>query len=146
MSVLITNYRGVDILFEPSTERFTYQFDIGGWSEKQSFAACKKSIDDFKKSNQKFEPFKVRNKMSGDVIIITGIRKDNRFVYDKGNSKEQISEYDEGVFIEYDKSHDSEYVKIKSLELEIDSIEKQIRSIHHSIKAKPLKELKNKYL
>jgi hypothetical protein len=146
MDVLIQNYRGIDILFNADNERFSYKFDLGGWSEKQSFAACKKSIDDFLKNNATFEPFVVREIRSGKTLKITGIRKDNRFVYDTGKSKEQISEYSEGGYIEYDEAQEKNYATIAVLELQIDEIKEQISEVRKLITGKSLKELKSKYV
>ena len=145
MNVLIQNYRGVDILFDADNERFSYTFDIGNWSQKQSFASCKKSIDDYIKNNSNFEPFIVRNLKSGKTLKITGIRKDNSFVYDLNNTKEKISEYSESDYIEYDESHEKQYVQIAVLELEIDKLEKDISDVRNTINGKTLKELKSKY-
>ena len=145
MNVLIQNYRGVDILFDADNERFSYTFDLGSWSQKQSFAACKKSIDDYIKNNLTFEPFVVRSLRSGKTLKITGIRKDNRFVYDLNNTKEQISEYNETDYIEYDESHEKQYVQVAVLELEIDKLQKEISDVKNTITGKTLKELKSKY-
>lgn len=147
MNVLIQNYRGVDILFDADNERFSYQFDLGSWNQKQSFAACKKSIDDYLKDNATFEPFVVREWQSGRCIKVVGIRKDNRFVYEKGNSKEQISEYDEKNYIEYDEAHEKQYATIAALEIEIDAIQEKISEVRKTITGKKnLKDLKSNYV
>jgi hypothetical protein len=145
MNVLIENYRGFDILFSPENERFTYDIDLGHWSEKQSFAACKKSIDDYIKNNQSFEPFLVRQKYIGDVIKIVGIRKDNKLVYESGKDKVQLSDYYEKDYIEYDEIDDSIYSQCAALELEISEIEKKIRELKNIHNRKTLTELKAKY-
>jgi hypothetical protein len=146
MNVLIQNYRSIDILFNSDNERFSYQFDLGNCTEKQSFAVCKKSIDEFFKNNATFEPFIVREIRSGKNLKITGIRKDNRFVYDTGTSKEQISEYSEGSYIEYDEAQEKHYATIAVLELQIDKIQEQISDVRKLIIGKSLKELKLKYI
>ena len=145
MQVLIENYRGFDILFSPENERFTYAIDLGHWSEKQSFAACKKSIDDYIKNNQSFEPFLVRKKYNGDVIKIVGIRKDNRLVYESGKDKVQLNDNAERDYIEYDERDDSIYSQCAALELEISEIENKIRELKNSHNRKTLTELKAKY-
>ena len=142
MSVLIEKYRGVEIVFSPENERFSYSFDLGSWNEKQSYASCKKSIDDYFKNNETFKPFKVRNISSGKVVEITGIRKDGRFVYDTNGKKEQMSEYYENDYIELDESHESIYAQIAALECEIDNVRKKISAARNKVTGKTLKEIK----
>lgn len=146
MSVLIQNYRGVDILFDADNERFSYKFDLGNWTQKQSFASCKKSIDDFLKANATFEPFVVREIRSGKCLKIVGIRKDNRFVYEKGNDRGQLSEYEERCYIEYDEAHENKYATVAILELEIDKLNDKISDVIKTIIGKNLKDLKSNYL
>ena len=142
MSVLIEKYRGVEILFDPSNERFSYSFDLGSWHEKQSYASCKKSIDDYFRNNETFAPFKVRNISSGRILEVVGIRKDGRFVYDINGKKEQMSEYNEKDYIELDESHESVYAEIAALECEIDNVRKKISKAKNKITGKTLKEIK----
>ena len=57
MNIEITNYRGYAISF--NTEKETFLSDIGNdGSEKKSFAATKKAIDEYIKDNQVFVPSK----------------------------------------------------------------------------------------
>ncbi len=146
MNVKIETYRGIEISFDTGAERFSYSFDTGHWNEKQSYAACKKSIDDYFKNNQNFVPFKVRHKYTGEVIEIIGIRKDNLFLSIEKGKKEQVSKYHESNYIEYNESDEQHYARIAVLELEIDKIEKSISVIRQGIAGKTLDEIKSKYI
>jgi len=145
MKVKIKNYRGFDILFSEENERFTYDIDLENLIEKQSFAACKKSIDDYIKKNQSFEPFFVRQRDNGSVIKIVGIRKDNRLVYESGKDKVALYDNHERDYIEYDESDDSIYSKCAALVSEIESINIKISGLKNSINRKTLAHLKSKY-
>ena len=147
MNVLIENYRGIEIIFNNETERFSFTIDTGSWREKQSYAACKKNIDDYLKANATFEPFYVRNKGTGDKIKIIGIRKDNRFIKQLPNGgNDQISEYDEKDYIDFKESDETYYATIAILELERDAIWTKIKEQRSLITGTTLKEMKSKYI
>lgn len=146
MVVLIENYRGVDILFDSDNERFTYSYDVGNQSEKQTFSSCKKSIDDYYKNNSSFQPFLVRCKSTGNVLKIVGIRKDNRLVSEVDGYRSQVSDWDESYYIEFDESHNEKYLEIELLKKEIKDLEEKILKTKKTITGKSLKELKQKYL
>jgi len=95
--ILIENYRGFDIEFETSNERFQCVCTEEDTKESASFAAIKKFVDDYKKSNQDFKPFWIEptptDYYKDKALKVVGIRKDNRFVAeDKDGNKEQISD------------------------------------------------------
>ena len=95
MAILIQNYRGFDINFNPDTERFSFELDNSSWFEKQSFSACKQKIDEFIKESSKFEPFEVQtlnNSYHGNKKLkIIALRKDGRFVGQDENGKKNKS-------------------------------------------------------
>ena len=67
--------------------------------ESNSFAAVKKFIDDYKKSNQDFKPFWIEpipdDGWTRKTLKVIGIRKDGRFVAEnEKGEKEQVSDSD----------------------------------------------------
>jgi hypothetical protein len=96
--ILIENYRGFDIMFDTNYEKFQCIITDENSKESVSFAAMKKFIDDYKKENQLFKPFWVEpipGSYKVDKLKIIGIRKDERFVAEKGNGEKiQISDYE----------------------------------------------------
>lgn len=83
MKIVIENYRGWEIYFDTQKETFyavLSEFDVD--KTKQSFAAIKKSIDDYIKENVNFKPFKAIVGGWGGYTIkeFVGIRKDLRFI------------------------------------------------------------------
>jgi hypothetical protein len=128
MDFPIGTYRGYEITFDSENERFTYNLDPTSWREKQSYAACKKHIDDYLKAN-------------------ASIRKDNRFIYenDKGE-KDQLSDYNETDYILYQDEHESNYAQIAVYELEIDSLRNKIKEEHKKVNGTTLRDVKPKYI
>ena len=146
MNVFIEKYRGVEIIFNTENERFSFSFDEGTWREKQSYAACKKNIDDYFKANQNFKPFQVRRYNDGSQLNIVGIRKDNRFICYKNGKNEQVSEYEEQYYIEVNPEHDAIYAEIAKLEKEAKGIENKISELRKTITGKTLKEIKTEII
>ncbi|HEY5588568.1 MAG TPA: hypothetical protein VIK86_06400 [Candidatus Paceibacterota bacterium] len=97
-NILIENYREFDIEFSTNSEKFQCICTEEDTKESISFSAVKKFIDEYKKTNQNFNPFWVEplpRSYKNDKIKIIGVRKDGRFIYEdlKGN-KNQLSDYD----------------------------------------------------
>lgn len=145
MEITIEKYRGFEIIFDTDNEKFTYSTDGIGWNEKQSYSACKKSIDDYLKNNHDFKPFHIRHKRCGQLLEIVGIRKDGRFIYEKEGKKEQLSSYSESDYIIYDKEDDIIYLTIEGLEKQIDVLNASIKLELGKVKGESLKDAK-KYL
>jgi hypothetical protein len=131
-NIKIETYRGIEIFFSTYDEKFTFAFDTTKQNEKQSFAACKKAIDDFIKQNEQFEPFKICTKTE-NILEIVSIRKDKIFVDSKGN---RLSEYDERNYVIYDESFEANFKKQKEI------IEK--RDLHYNKCNEELSELQVK--
>lgn len=147
MNTLIEEYRGIDIIFNTDTERFSFDIDEGSWNEKQSFAACKKNIDDYLKANAVFKPFKIRYKQNGDsILLVVGIRKDNRFIVERNGKKEQFSEYSEKDYILFDEKDNIIYSQITELEKQRCDLQKEVSKLYDFIDTITLKELKPKYI
>jgi len=91
-------------------------------------------------------PFFVRNIDSGKCIKIVGIRKDNRLIYEEGENKAQLSEYDEKNYIEYDEEHEKDYAKVALFQLEINKLKDKIYNVRKNITGYDLKALKSQYL
>ena len=98
--ILIDNYRGFDIEFETINEKFQCIITDELVKESISFAAVKKFIDEYKKTNQDFKPFYVESTPSNYTykdhkkIKIIGVRKDGRFIAEDLNGNNiQISDY-----------------------------------------------------
>lgn len=128
MNVTIETYRGFEIIFNTESERFSFSIDEGSWMEKQSYAACKKNIDDYLKANMDFKPFFARNINGGNTIEIVGIRKDGRFIKKcKDGKLEQLSDYYIKDYILLEEKNEINFATIASLELQIEEIEKKIK-------------------
>lgn len=145
MNVPIETYRGFEIQFDKNSEKFTYSIDDSDWQSKQSYSACKKSIDDYLKNNSNFKPFVVRDKDSGNTIEIIGIRKDGRFIYEKDGKKEQVGEYSENSYILYNEKDSIIYSTIKELEKQVDELRTKIKNEKEKIQGETLRAVK-KYL
>lgn len=105
-NILIENYRGFDIVFNPTQEKFQCIVTDENAKESTSFAAVKKFIDDYKKDNQEFSPFYVVS-MPGRTSgkgrkrwKVVGVRKDGRFIAEgEDGVRTQISDYDLGSYM-----------------------------------------------
>lgn len=146
MAIKIEDYRGFEIQFEPQTERFTYSTDGSSWSQKQSYSACKKAIDDYLKDNANFKAFKIRHRDYNNVHTVIGMRKDNRFIIvDEKGKKDQISEYNESDFILYNEEDEKHYAQIALYELEEDELRKKKKDERAKVSNVTLKSVKNNY-
>jgi hypothetical protein len=95
-TIFIENYRGKDIFYSPSKEKF--YADIDQAKEKNGIHLVRKDIDEYIKENMSFKPFVAFNDLSFDpqfnepkISTIIGIRKDKALQCDGGS---QISNYD----------------------------------------------------
>ncbi len=150
MEILIQNYRGFDIKFNPEYEQFSCDIDTVRWSTKQSFASAKRWIDEYCKENQNFEPFEVMQLPTmldeGRKLKIIGIRKDERFITeDKVGKRGQLSEYDEERYFLIVPENEQYLVNMASLMVEKDRIENKIKEESKKMKRTTVKELKSKY-
>lgn len=152
MITKIETYRGYEISFDTDNE--TFLSDIGNdGTEKKSYAATKKAIDDYIKENATFVPF--------DVVCnywtnprhcrITGIRKDGRFNHESNGKKEQFSEYEEKVTYLLEDWNEFDRTELNDLLEKARLIDEQISEIKEKeaafISTKPtLKDIKSKYL
>lgn len=142
MNVKIETYRGIEITFNTSAERFSFSFSDEKYGEKQSYSACKKAIDDYLKDNQNFKPFFAEHKQWGDVIKIIGIRKDNRFIIETNGKKEQLSEYNEKDYIEVLESNKPIRESINKIRKQEAELSKQRSDLYETITGKTLKQIK----
>ena len=100
--ILIETYRGFDIEFDTNCEKFQCICTEENVKESTSFAAVKKYVDDYKKTNQDFKPFWVETaperypeRYKSCKLKVIGIRKDGRFVAENSKGEKiQISDYD----------------------------------------------------
>jgi len=160
MKSYIETYRRFPIHFNTDTEAFECAAkETANWrnddavKSSKSYSAIKKFIDEFIKDNSTFEPFKVRKSPSYNYstnypneMKIVGIRKDNRFIYEKANGeKDQISEYDEEKYVLFNPEDDALYAKIAFLELRVDEARKKLEEAKGLVKGETLKQLKSKY-
>ena len=132
MQILIENYRGTEIFFSTSDEKFTYSFEPFDSRSKLSFAACKKAIDDFIKENDKFIPFDARSISSGNLEgKIIGKRKDGKYILENLKGR-KIVLYDyacSDAYIEY-KKEDNKIFETRDLMLaRIDEIRSEIAAL-----------------
>jgi hypothetical protein len=147
MNVKIEDYRGFEIIFNTETERFSFTLDEGHWAEKQTYAVCKKNIDDYLKANIEFKPFKVRSFTQNNISTIIGIRKDNRFIIlDESGRKDQISEYDEKNYIIYDEKDNAVYDVIRDIHKQEQVLREKISEQFSKIDTPSLSDVKDKYI
>lgn len=107
--VLIEVYRNFEISFNKQDATFSAWSDYNDTEfGNKSFKAIKKGVDDYIKKNESFKPFKIV-KVFGyrgvnidrleETILISGIRKDNKFTYvDEEGKKKILSDYNEKKF------------------------------------------------
>ncbi len=152
MNVLIENYRGWEISFNPDEETFICASNVEDKQEKKkSFASCKKSVDDFIKENSVFKPVTIIGDVNkykgGDIITLTGIRKDKRFTYlDSKGVQKQLFEYDEKCYVIYDsEKHDKIISERNILKKQIAEIECKKQKLDKTFTGIPLSEIKAKY-
>lgn len=146
MNTLIENYRGFDIIFNSDNERFSFSLDEGNYTEKQSYAACKKNIDTYLKDNLNFEPFFCRHTLSNEIIEIVGIRKDGGFTFiNTDGAKSKLRSYCESDYILLEKDDDIISINIKNMKNEIIKIESDIRDQIKLLKGVSLESIKSKY-
>jgi hypothetical protein len=144
MKALIENYRGFEIFFDTEKERFTYSLD-DKWHGKQSYPAVRKAIDDYRKENSGFKPFKIK-KIEGKEYDVVGIRKDGAYVVERNGIREQLSKYDEGEFYVYLPEDESIYANYAMLGAEIDTLRKKRDLLKNDIQGEQLKHYKRKFL
>lgn len=128
--VTIENYRGFDIEFETSSEKFQCIITEDNTKQSISFSAIKKFIDEYIKENNEFKPFKIikhpnENWGREGIINVIGIRKDGRFVIQlEGGKKEQLPEYDESKYILFNEKAVQYIKEINSLKAHLDAYQK----------------------
>lgn len=143
MEVKIENYRGWDISFNSEKETFFVESDE--WDqkkEKRSFAACKTFVDEYLKANSEFKPIRIQHKTEGTEILLTGIRKDMRFVYEEKGEKKQLSDYYEDRYIVFSADNLPIFEEIKTWKKAIADGHKQVDRLEASIQGKSLPQFK----
>lgn len=153
MRTLIETYRDWDIYFDPANESFTTVSDVFDEQKtKPSFSNLKKWIDEYIKSNLKFEPVWIEKKEynginnSGNKLKLVGIRKDGRFTYE--NSKgdiSQLSEYDEKYYIVSNSNNDDIRSQLADIHLQILNLNRKKSDLQRKIEGEPLSVIKEKY-
>ena len=152
MRVLIENYRGWEIFFDTDKEIFYSASDeYDSAMTKKSFAASKKSIDDFIKENTNFKPFWVEKfgymSRSWDKIKIIGVRKDGNFVYlDKKEKPAVVSKYDENDYILVKEENTPVFEKLCSFSAQIEELKAQSTEVEKQVIRETLKSIKHKYV
>lgn len=142
MEVSIEKYRGWEISFD--TERESFFVESDQWdqrNEKRSFAACKTFVDEYLKANNTFKPLRVQHKVDGSELLLTGMRKDGRFTYEKNGKKEQLSDYDLSSYIKYNPDNDPKFEAIKKWQQDIGECHAAIKEIREGITGESLKEI-----
>jgi hypothetical protein len=101
MLVTIETYRGIDIEFETSSEKFQCLIDEVSNKQSDAYSTIKKYIDEYLRNNHDFKPFKVFKYSSRfsdnnniEIYGIVGIRKDGDYIILRNGKKERLSNYD----------------------------------------------------
>lgn len=150
MRTKITDYRGFEISFDTEDERFYADIE-GSSQQKQSFASAKKYVDDYVKENNIFKSFDAERKPTlgnpyPNIITITGIRKDKRFVYNgDGVTNSQLSEYYENDYILINQANNVFKVKLADLRDKIDALKVESNVVEAQLVIVTLKEVKAQY-
>lgn len=127
--ILIENYRGFDVEFDTDYEKFQCVITEDTSKESVSFKSIKKFIDDYKKENQSFKPFKIvphPKKYSNEIFTVVGRRKDGKFIIqdEQGESK-QLSSWNEEDYMLFNSKNEEildtinkerDYIKLKMKE------------------------------
>lgn len=144
----VDKYRGYEIRF--CTNRETFQCDIDDErSVKKSYSAVKKFIDEYIKDNSEFKPFKVEPNPKngwGKPGIITGIRKDGRFILETDDGKKhQISDYEMDRYCLLNQDNEPLKKQIAKLKGDINSLQSQIKMLEEKYITKTLKDIYDQY-
>ena len=152
MKVFIETYRKFDIFFNTENEEFVSESDFFDTTNvKKTYSAIKKSIDTHIANNNNFEPVWVetikdfyysRNNLK---ILLTGIRKDGRFIYQKDGKNVQLAEYDERDYFLSNPDNDAIQNKIKLINGEISNLQDRIKEEEAKLIKVGLSEIKKKY-
>ena len=140
-NILIDNYRGFDIEFNTTSEKFQCVITDNAIKESISFSAVKKFIDDYKKDNNDFKPFYIEGIPDEyfpikEIIKIIGIRKDGRFISENNTGvKRQISDYDLKRYMVFRESN-------KPFMLQLDELKEKenTQRLENNAKRKEIKE------
>ena len=152
MRTLITEYRGWEIFFDTDKEEFyTVSNEYDKDNIKKSFAATKKFIDDYIKSNFNFKPILVQNESSiyrdMEIRKITGIRKDGDFIFeDKEGNPKRFSKYDARDYFLVNQDNDYLFENIRALELQSKGIGSQIKELKEKLIKVDVRQIKEKLL
>lgn len=142
MKIEIENYRGFEIYFDTDCEKFQCILTEERSKESHSYSAIKKFVDDYKKENQGFKPFKAIPNIDGwakkNPIKVIGIRKDGRFVAEQGEDKIQVGDYSLNDYI-LDLPENEECLKILS---QLKSEMEEYRSAYESRRKEVISKMK----
>jgi hypothetical protein len=124
--ILIETYRGFEIEFDTYYEKFQCICTEESTKVSNSFAAIKKFVDDYKKTNQDFKPFWIEptpdNMYKDKILKVIGVRKDGRFIAEnKNGEKEQISNCDLSDYMLVKSENEKNLNLLKELKLKEDS-------------------------
>ena len=131
MIITIENYRGFDIEFNTSSEKFLCIATEETTKESKSFSAVRKFVDEYKKTNQDFKPFyveKIPERSYGRYkkVKVIGIRKDNSFVAEIENGEKfQIGDYDTKDYMLFNESNKPKLQLLDELEAEFEAYRKK---------------------
>lgn len=139
-NITIENYRGIEIWFDTGREVFQCDIDDDR-SVKPSYTSIKKFIDDWKKLNLNFTPFKVMPNPNGNwgsesIKKVVGQTKDGRFIGEREDGKREIiskcNEHDYMLF-------NTENIPFFE-ELELVKKDRETARIEHNAREKTIKE------
>jgi hypothetical protein len=152
MKVEIENYRGWTISFDTEKENFYCHSEQWDRDEtKKSYASTKKWIDDFIKENEVFKPVWVESKPTifnpNERILLIGIRKDSRFIYEgKNGKKEQLSEWYEKDYVLYNPENDKIREEANKIQVQIEELRLKKKEVLKNFTGIELVEYKKQLL
>lgn len=120
MKAVIETYRGFEVWFDTHYEVFQCVITDGDEKESRSYKAILKFIDEYKKNNQDFMPFKVvalpDGYASNKELTITGLRKDGGVIaVTEDLKKVRVSNYDLKSYMLEQQSNYKELAELKEL-------------------------------
>lgn len=154
MRIHIENYRGWDIYFETTSERFYAISDEHDRqsSDRKTYSSAKKYVDDFIKDNIDFVPVELlQEEHNGKYqsYRLIGIRKDGHFVREKEGRKSQLSvdKWSINTKIPLKNDFNLENIKeIQRLELKRQELLQAIHELKGIMKCTTLGEIQSKYI
>lgn len=139
--ILIETYRDWDIWYDKEAEEFIAEDGVNEDGKgRNSLSNARKFVDDFRKANAEFKPFKIINfegwgTDKGTEATVVGMRKDARFVAERANGERfQLSDYDASKWALPNPENEPILKEIKAIEVEADAVRRKLSDANKRLK------------